>query len=108
MLITAANEQDRASVGELTELVQGVTGEHVELAYVDQGYTGEDAAAAAAEQGIRLSVVRLLEAKRGSGSCTIGGLSSAVSRGWPASVTRHGTVNTYWYSWQAFLWWPLA
>lgn len=65
LLITAADEQDRALVGELTELVQEVTGEHVELAYVDQGYTGEDAAAAAAEQGIRLSVVRLPEAKRG-------------------------------------------
>src|SRR5262245_26200110 len=41
---TPANEQDRAQVGQLAEAVQEVTGENVELAYVDQGYTGETAA----------------------------------------------------------------
>ena len=40
----AADEQDRAQVAELAEAVQQVTGESVELAYVDQGYTGEAAA----------------------------------------------------------------
>src|SRR5947209_14116130 len=39
--VTPADEQDRAQVGELAEQVQGVTGQTVELAYVDQGYTGE-------------------------------------------------------------------
>ena len=34
-------EQDRAQVGELAEEVHQITGDHVELAYVDQGYTGE-------------------------------------------------------------------
>ena len=65
LLITAADEQDRALVGELTDEVQKVTGQHVELAYVDQGYTGDDPAAAAAAHGIRLAVVRLPEAKQG-------------------------------------------
>jgi transposase len=65
LLITAADEQDRALVGELTEQVQAVTGEHVEVAFVDQGYTGGAPAAAAQANGIRLSVVRLPEAKQG-------------------------------------------
>jgi transposase len=45
--------------------VQAVTGDLVEVAFVDQGYTGEQAAAAAAAHGIRLEVVKLPEAKRG-------------------------------------------
>jgi len=63
--VTAANEQERAQVEELTRKVQEVTKENVELAYVDQGYTGEDVANAAAQNGIRLEVVKLQEAKRG-------------------------------------------
>ncbi len=63
--VTAANEQDRAQVGELAAAVQEVTGHNVELAFVDQGYTGEAAAQAAKEQGMRLEVVKLPQAKRG-------------------------------------------
>jgi transposase len=63
--VTAANEQDRAQVGELAQAVQEATGENVEIAYVDQGYTGEQPAAEAAGQGIRLEVVKHHEAKRG-------------------------------------------
>src|SRR4028118_1355393 len=37
--VTPADEQDRPQVGELAA-VQEVTGEAVDLAYVDQGYTG--------------------------------------------------------------------
>lgn len=65
LLITAADEQDRDQVGELTQQVQEVTGQHVEIAFVDQGYTGEAAAAAAEEHGIHLNVVRLPQAKQG-------------------------------------------
>ena len=50
---------------ELAEAVQEVTGESVELAYVEQGYTGEGPAEAAQEHGIRLEVVKQPEAKRG-------------------------------------------
>jgi transposase len=63
--VTPANEQDRAQVAELAQEVQEVTGDHVQLAFVDQGYTGEAAATAAAEEGIVLEVVKLSEAKRG-------------------------------------------
>ena len=63
--VTPADEQDRAQVGELAQQVQEVTGDNVEIAFVDQGYTGEQAEQAAAEQGIRLEVVKLPEAKKG-------------------------------------------
>jgi transposase len=63
--ITPANEQDRDQVGKLAAAVQEVTGQHVELAFVDQGYTGEVPSQAAQAQGMRLEVVRLPEAKRG-------------------------------------------
>jgi transposase len=65
LLVTPADEQDRAQVGALAAQVQLVTGESVELAFVDQGYTGETAADAAAGAGLRLEVVKLPEAKRG-------------------------------------------
>jgi transposase len=63
--VTPANEQERAQVGELTAQVQELTGENVELAYVDQGYTGEEPARAAQAHGIALEVVKHSEAKRG-------------------------------------------
>lgn len=63
--VTAADQQDRAQVGVLAEAVQEITGEQVELAWVDQGYTGENAAEAAEKYGIRLEVVKHTEAKRG-------------------------------------------
>ena len=63
--VTPANEQERAHVGALAGAVQQVTGQTVELAFVDQGYTGPEPAAAAAAQGIQLEVVKLPEAKRG-------------------------------------------
>jgi transposase len=65
LLVTPANEQERAQVAQLAQAVQEVTGEHVEMAFVDQGYTGPDAEAAAQEHGIQLEVVKLPEAKKG-------------------------------------------
>ena len=65
VLVTSANEQDRAQVAELAEKVQEATGSHVEVAYVDQGYTGEAASEAADKAGIELKVVKHTEAKRG-------------------------------------------
>ncbi len=65
MVVTPANEQDRALVGVLSKKVQAATGETVELALVDQSYTGETAETAAEEYGIRLEVVKLAEAKKG-------------------------------------------
>lgn len=63
--VTPANEQDRSQVAELAMQVQAVTGEHVEVAFVDQGYTGEEAAQAAESEGIELQVVQLPSAKKG-------------------------------------------
>lgn len=65
LLVTPANEQDRAQVAELAELVQEATGETVEVAFVDQGYTGEQPATEAEAHGIRLEVVKLPTAKQG-------------------------------------------
>ena len=63
--VTPATEQDREQLGKLAAAAQEVTGEHVELAFVDHGYTGDAPAQAASSQGIRLEVVRLPEAKGG-------------------------------------------
>jgi len=65
LTVTAADEGDRTQVAALAKEVQQVTGNTVELAYVDQGYTGENAAQAAQQQGIRLEVVKHPMAKRG-------------------------------------------
>jgi transposase len=65
LLVTPADEQDRAQVAELAAAVQEATGEHVEVAFVDQGYTGAQAAEDAAARGIRLEVVKLPQARKG-------------------------------------------
>lgn len=65
VVVTPASEQERAQVAELAKRVQEVTGEKVEVAFVDQGYTGEAAEEAAAEQGIELVVVKHADVKRG-------------------------------------------
>jgi transposase len=65
LLVTPADAQDREQVAALAAEVQAVTGQTVEVAFVDQGYTGQQPAADAAAHGIRLEVVKLAEAKRG-------------------------------------------
>jgi transposase len=65
LVVTPASAQDREQVAALAAAVQEVTGQSVEISFVDQGYTGEQAAAAAAAQGIRLEVVKLPAAKHG-------------------------------------------
>lgn len=65
LLVTPANEQERAQVAKLAEQVQVATDEAVEVVFVDQGYTGEQAAQDAATHGIRLEVVKLPTAKKG-------------------------------------------
>lgn len=63
--VTPANEQERDQVGALCQAVQEVTGDNVQVAWVDQGYTGPEAAQAAQDQGMELVVVKLEEAKKG-------------------------------------------
>ena len=63
--VTPASEGDRAQVSPMAQQVQEVTGQSVEVAFVDQGYTGDKPEQAAAEQGIQLIVVKLPDAKKG-------------------------------------------
>lgn len=63
--VIPANRDDRAEIGTLLERVQEITGEHVEVAFVDQGYTGARAAGMAKAAGVVLEVVKLPELKRG-------------------------------------------
>ncbi len=65
LVVTPADEQERAQVEKLAAEVQRVTGENVEVAFADQGYTGLAAAEAAEQHGIKLVVVKHTEAKRG-------------------------------------------
>lgn len=52
-------------MGELAAALQEVTGQNVQVAFVDQGYTGEQPAQAAEQTGLKLEVVKHHEAKRG-------------------------------------------
>jgi transposase len=63
--VTPANVDDRDEVGPLTQEVQVVTDNTVEVAFVDQGYTGPKAAEAAAANDVELIVVKPPEAKKG-------------------------------------------
>jgi transposase len=63
--VTPADTDDRAEVGRLTQAVQAVTDESVNVAFADQGYNGPNAASAAQANGIELVIVRLPEAKKG-------------------------------------------
>jgi transposase len=63
--VTPASEQDRQQVEPLARPVQAVTGETVELAFVDEGYTGDPPKPEAAAHGIQLKVVKLPEVKKG-------------------------------------------
>lgn len=62
--VTPANEQDRAQVTELAQQIQQMTGEFVEVAFVDQGYTGTQAATDAEAEGVRLEVVNCQRQRR--------------------------------------------
>jgi transposase len=64
-VVNSANVQERAQVKELAEVVQDVTQNSVEVAFVDQGYTDDDPKSDAQEAGIELMVVKLSEAKKG-------------------------------------------
>lgn len=63
--VTPASAEDRGEVERLARTVQAVTGNTVDIAYVDQDYTGARATNAAAAHGITLEVIKLPEAKRG-------------------------------------------
>ena len=63
--VIPADAQDREQVEALVATVREVTDETVELAFSDQGYTGDRLAVDAPLCGIRLEVLKLLEANHG-------------------------------------------
>lgn len=63
--MTLANEQDRSQVAEMACQIQEITGDHVQVMFVDQGYTDDAPKQAAAVEGIDLQIVKLPEAKKG-------------------------------------------
>jgi transposase len=65
LLITPANAQERDQVGQLCERVEAVTGQTVQVGFVDQGYTGEEAKYAAAVHDIDFQVVKKPEGQTG-------------------------------------------
>lgn len=67
VVITPANEQERAQVDELCRQGQEVIGQTVQMGFVDQGYTGEEAEYAAAVHNIDLQVVKKPEGQTGFG-----------------------------------------
>jgi transposase len=107
LLVAAANEQDRAQVGQLAQAVQEATGETVKIAFVDQGYTGDEAAQSAQEHGLQLEVVKLPEAKKASCCCRDAGLWGVVSAGWRVFGGWHATMNACPTPCKACISWPL-
>jgi transposase len=91
LVVTPADAQDRAQVGELAAAVQAATGDHVELAFVDQGYTGAPAAEAADAHGIALESCPRPSAA--SCCCPAAGASNGISRGPAGSGGWCGTTN---------------
>jgi transposase len=81
LVVTRANEQDRAQVEELAAAVQDATGDTIELAYVDQGYTGAGAEAAAEGWASAWRWSSCRKPGRGSSYCPAAGWSSARTRG---------------------------
>jgi transposase len=65
LIVTPANDQERALVAQLTKQLKEETGENVKKVFADQGYTGEQAQSAAKQNGIELEIVKHTEAKKG-------------------------------------------
>ena len=65
LCVTPANENDRSQVEALCDAVQEVTGQNVQVAFVDAGYSGSEPEKEAQAYGMRLEVVKSPEATRG-------------------------------------------
>lgn len=73
--------------------LQEITGQSVQLAYVDQGYTGQAAKQAAQTHGIQLEVLNAPKRNTASSSCRADGWLSAALPGPHASGAWHETIN---------------
>jgi transposase len=107
LMVTPANEQDRQQVEELARQVQDVTGQSVEIAFVDQGYTGDQPQQDAAQFGIQLEVVKLPDASVGLFFSPAGGSLSVVLAGSVAFDAWQGTMNACLKLWLVFISWLL-
>jgi transposase len=104
--VTVANEQDRSQVSALAAKVQEVTGDAVEIAFVDQGYTGAHAAQDAAAHHMPLEVVKLPEAKKGFVLLPKRWVVER-SNAWAARfVAWRGITNGWPRHWPACILWP--
>jgi len=65
LCVTPANENDRSQVEALCDAVQEVTGQNVQVAFVDAGYSGGEAQKQAQPYAVRLEVVKSPESTRG-------------------------------------------
>jgi transposase len=65
LCVTPANENDRTQVEALCDAVQEVTGQSVQVAFVDAGYRGQEAEKQAEPYAVRLEVVKSPHATRG-------------------------------------------
>lgn len=94
LTVTPADQGGRSQVEALAQQMQQITGNMVELAYVDQGYTGP----AAAAHGIPLEVVKHPWPGADSSCCHADGSANEASPGRPASedspVTTNGSTPT--------------
>jgi hypothetical protein len=74
LMVTPANEHERAQIAELTRAVQEATGKSVEVAYGDQGYACSEPAQAAQGAGIEAGGGQAAgSAARGKCCCPGGG-----------------------------------
>ncbi len=91
--VTPANASERAQIGALAAAVQEVTGQSVELGFVDQGYTGEDPAAAAAGHSPRSrQAARRQDGVRVAAPALGGGALLRLGDALPAAGQRLRTV----------------
>jgi transposase len=74
--VTAASEQDRAQVAQLAAQVQAVTGETVEVAFVDQGVHAQSACFT----GVEAMSTQIPSVRTDSSSMHIRRISSSVTR----------------------------
>lgn len=65
LCVTPVNENDRSQVKALCDAVQDVTGQQVEVAFVDAGYTGPQSEKEAKEYKIQLQVVKVPQTQKG-------------------------------------------
>ncbi len=91
--VTAASEGDREQVATLAEEVQQITGDSVELAYVDQGYTENMPPKPPKRTAYASAWSSTPWPNEASSCCRNAGSSKEASPGPPASVDSPETTN---------------